>query len=150
MNGRHTPWDFTVGSPQFTAPGHNQCLHYQYASLSEIGMGGPLRGPCFWGEPDSEEVLVHENCGGPPVWQKQGDYFAIPIWKSSWLYGWTARLGIVALSSRKLILFRKSFRVLQLEDFGGYLVTGIDSPIYYPKALRFDMSMAAIERIIPL
>jgi hypothetical protein len=149
MSMVHTPWDFNVGTQQFVSPNQSQHLYYQTDKLSELGMGGPLRGPCFWVKPNGEEVLVHANCGGPPVWQQQGDYFAIPIWEFSFFHSWTARVGVVALSSRKLILFRKSFNVLQLEAFDESLIFGVDSPIF-PKALKFYTSTAAIARIISL
>jgi hypothetical protein len=150
MNELHTPWDFNVGAQQFVAPDHGQSLRYQFDRLSEIGMGGPLRGPCFWIRPDGKEVLIHENCGGPPVWQQQGKYVAIPIWKFSRLKSWTARIGVLVLASKQLVLFKESFQVLHLKQFEGCLITGVDSPILLPKTLRVDTAVAAIECIINL
>ena len=150
MNTLHTPWDFNVGTQQFAAPDHSQWLRYQFDSLEETGMGGPLRGPCFWVEPDGKEVFVHESCGGPPVWQQQGNCVAIPIWKFSWLGSWTARIGVLTLASRQLTLFKESFQVLHLKHFDECLITGVDSPIHRPKTLQFDTSAATVVRIIRL
>ncbi|WP_426058224.1 hypothetical protein [Hymenobacter sp. B1770] len=150
MDTLHTPWDFNVGTQQFVAHDHSQSLRYQFDCLNEIGMGGPLRGPCLWVMPDGKEVQIHANCGGPPVWQQQGNYVAISIWKFSWLTSWTTQIGVLEPASKQLILFKKSFKALHLKQFDGCLITGVDSPIYLPEALQFDTSVATIERIIQL
>ena len=146
----HTPWDFNIGNQQFFSPDHSQSLRYQVDSFIEIGMGGPLYGACFWVAPNCKEVLLHTHCGGPPVWQQQGNCVAIPIWKFSRFSSWTVHIGVLELANKKLIVFKKSFQVLLLEQFDKYLITGVDSPIYCPKTLHFDAFTAAIERIISL
>jgi hypothetical protein len=139
------PWDF-AGSQRFSAPDGAHSLRYETESLVEIAMGGPLSGPCFWERPGGSPVLVHAACGGPPVWQRQGQCVALPIWQG----GRRARLGVLAVARRELVLFKEAFSVLQLEGFDGRIITGIDSPIYRPKALRFDVATAAVAQVISL
>ncbi|WP_157887139.1 hypothetical protein [Hymenobacter sp. PAMC 26628] len=145
-----SPWDFSGDSRQFYAPDGLQYLRYETESLTEIAMGGPLSGPCFWVRPDGTEVLLHETCGGPPVWQRQGNYVALPIWQLSLSGGRKACLGVVAITRCELILFEEKFSVLQLEEFDDQLIIGIESPIYRPKSLKFDLTSATVARIISL
>ncbi|MGI4884024.1 MAG: hypothetical protein ACRYFR_03585 [Janthinobacterium lividum] len=123
MNRLVNPWDFFGGSRQFSAPDGAQYLRCETASLVEMAMGGPLLGPCFWVQPDGTEALLHEACGGPPVWQRQGSYVALPVWQSASAGGRKACLGVVAVARREPILFKEEFHALQLESFEGQVIT---------------------------
>jgi hypothetical protein len=139
------PWNFPN---EFTSPSGQQCLRYN--SLGEFSQGSPLNGECFWVLPDSLPVQLPGIYGGPPVWNDTGQRVALPLWQPSMLGGTKQHLAVLDTQSRRLVVFQQSLQVLHLHAFNGLLVTGLDSPVYNPKPLLFNLETAAIKHVFEL
>ena len=120
----------------------------EYSNLNEVGMGAPLIGKCKIKLYNNIKVLIHENCGGPAIWTRNGQKVAIPIWDRSFFCGTFQRIGIVDLKNQTLTKYKKKFRVLDLRSFSGNNIVGFDSPIHKMEKLEFDYINEPIENII--
>lgn len=144
MENKYTPWD--VGT-ELTSPNHSQKLTYQ--EFGEVAMGGPISGTYFLIEND-KSLKITESCGGPAVWEKDGWFVAIPIWKHSSSLGLHQQIAVLNTRTKDLTIFQKAFKVIQLESFERNLVTGVDSPIYKPKLIHLDIYKEVVSKIIRL
>ena len=120
----------------------------EYSNLNEVRMGAPLSGKCKVKLNYNKEILVPENCGGPAIWSRNGQKFAIPIWSRSFFGGTFQRIGIVDLKKQTLTKYKKKIQVLDLRSFSGNNIVGFDSPIHQMKKLEFDYINEPIKKII--
>jgi hypothetical protein len=137
-----TPWDFYNGDQSFKSPSELHVL--EYGHLREIAMGGPLIGSSFLISDEKVNYFIAKYCGGPPLWEKDGKRFAIPIWIKHWFKGWMQRLAVVDIESKKVYLLKRIFDVLHIKAFHQLIIEGVDSPIYYPKMFVIDISKEKI------
>lgn len=119
-----------------------------YRGLGEIGQGGPLIGVCFWHDAHGQQIELPGSYGGPPIWEPLCYRVALPLWSRGLFED--QQLAILDTQLRKLVVFRRGFRVLQLQSFDGLQITGIDSPIYNPRPVSFDAGVEAIKRVFEL
>ncbi|WP_157807616.1 hypothetical protein [Hymenobacter chitinivorans] len=75
---------------------------------------------------------------------------AFPIWERNWLGSILARIGILDTVAAELRVLAPRFRVLQLEQFDGQFVKGIDSPVFGPRAFTVDVTTARRKRTVSL
>lgn len=143
MTDRPNPWNFrNIHKGLLSPDGQHQLVYYD---LNEIAMGAPIGGTCFL-EGNGLKIQIHDWCGGPAVWQKEGQSFAIPIWTRTLLEGTIQKFGIVDLQNLELRIFEKSFRVLDLRSFEGNRVIAILDN----EAHSFDIDTEKIETVIKL
>ncbi|PJJ52871.1 hypothetical protein CLV45_3528 [Hymenobacter chitinivorans DSM 11115] len=121
-----------------------------YGPLHEFGQGSPVWAPGYWVSAGQPVLLLHKRCGGPPVWEPSGQRVAFPIWERNWLGSILARIGILDTVAAELRVLAPRFRVLQLEQFDGQFVKGIDSPVFGPRAFTVDVTTARRKRTVSL
>jgi len=88
-----TPWDFSNDNKALTSPNNNYKVGYY--DLNEIAMGAPIGGKCFLEIANKKKVLINNWCGGPAVWETDGQLIAIPIWQRKSWEGTVQQIGIV-------------------------------------------------------
>lgn len=118
----------------------------EYDSLTEIGMGAPLGGKCYWVEEERLKYLLGNWCGGPPIWDTQGIRAAIPVWTRKLFKGTIQQILIFNSETKELSRYRKTFSVLDLRTFDNNEICGYDSPIYKTKTFRFNLDAEKIEK----
>jgi hypothetical protein len=121
-----------------------------YYNLNEIAMGAPIGGECFLETKDKQKIKIHDWCGGPPAWETDGQFVAIPIWTRKALKGIVQQIGVVDTKRRELRIFAQTFRVLDLRSFNKGVVYGYDSPIHMTSTLIFDTQKEKIDKVIRL
>lgn len=142
------PWDFHNTDKILTSSdNYHKVLYYD---LNEIAMGAPIGGRCVLESSDNKKIKIHDWCGGPPVWETNGQLIAIPIWTRKHLMGTVQQLGVLNISNMEFKIFRKIFRVLDLRSFDLKIIYGYDSPIYDTKTVTFDIEKEKIEKIIKI
>lgn len=137
------PWDFTNNDNQLLSTHKNEKIEYH--DLMELNQGSPLAGKCYWINENSEKILIDKFCGGPPIWNIDGKRVAIPIWKRKLFRGLIQQISVLDTSSRLLTIYDKRFDVLELKSFEKNKIHGIDSPIYKPRAVIFDLDTETID-----
>ena len=151
------PWVVGPGSLEQTSPDEKSAI--KFTRLNEFRMSSPLGGDCLLeikeGE-NSGEYKVPAFVGFPGVWESEGDNFALPIWiiiqnqdeqESETIF---QRLGVVNALQKTLTIYEEEFGVLHIKSFEKGIVSGIDSPIYEPKELKFDITLGKVNTIINL
>lgn len=142
------PWDFHNTDKILTSSdNYHKVLYYD---LNEIAMGAPIGGRCVLESSDNKKIKIHDWCGGPPVWETNGQLIAIPIWTRKHLMGTVQQLGVLNTSNMEFKIFRKIFRVLDLRSFDLKIIYGYDSPIHDTKTVTFDIEKEKIEKIIKI
>ncbi len=140
------PWDFP---DIIKAPFSNDHYNIVYDNLNEIVMGAPLSGACFL-ELKQKKVFIYEECGGPPVWETNGQFIAIPIWTRKFFKGTIQQIGIVDITTLKLQIFSQIFEVLDLKSFDSKIISGQNSPIHKQSNVIFDIEKEKVDRTIDL
>lgn len=148
INTYPNPWDFHNIDKRLASS--DKIHKVVYYDLSEIAMGAPLGGTCYLETIDQQKYKIHDWCGGPPVWESEGQLVAIPIWTKTFLKGTVQRIGLVDVKTKELTIFSKTFDVLDLHSFDNKTISGIDSPIYKKRAVVFDIEKEKNETIIKL
>jgi hypothetical protein len=69
------PWDFSNHDENLSL--NNKGKRIEYGDLKEVGMSAPLGGPGFLVDTTGRHQ-IHDWCGGPPIWEVEGDRIAIP------------------------------------------------------------------------
>ena len=107
---------------------------------SEIRMGAPTSGTLEIRENrEGGRVLRRlEGCSPSFVWSDRSDALAVPRWTD----GLMQRLLIVPVPAGAIRRLPGEYRVLELHAFDGGVVTGIDSPIHMPSAVRVTVGDA--------
>ena len=142
------PWDFSNNDKALTSPNNNYKLVYY--DLNEIAMGAPIGGKCLLEIANKKKVLINNWCGGPAVWETDGQLIAIPIWQRKSWKGTVQQIGIVNTEKMELKIFSKVFRVLDLRSFNKTTISGYDSPIHNQSIVDFNIEQEKIETIIQL
>jgi hypothetical protein len=143
-----TPWDFHNNDKKAYSPDNFHKLVYY--NLNEIAMGAPIGGECYLENNDKQKIKIHDWCGGPPAWETDGQFVAIPIWTRNILKGTVQQIGVVDLKRRELKIFKQTFRVLDLRSFDKEIIYGYDSPIHKTTALTFDIRKEKIDKVVGL
>lgn len=139
------PWNFHNTDKKLLSPdGQYKLVYYE---LNEIAMGAPLGGLCFLESKEKGRIKINDWCGGPPVWEKEGRRFAIPVWTRTLQAGTIQKIGMVDLQNMELKIFSKTFRVLNLISFDKNIISGVDSPIHLDERVLFDIDKEKIESI---
>ena len=132
------PWDFDNSHAQLVSvDGKNKI---QYGELSEIGMGAPLGGSCFWVDAEGSEHWVDDWCAGPPIWNSDGTKAAIPAWSRKFFGRSIQQVMVLGIVKKEVLRYEPEFRLLDLRSFDGHHIYGYDSPVYKTKTLDFDLS----------
>jgi len=113
-------------------------------------MGAPIGGKCLLEIANKKKVLINNWCGGPAVWETDGQLIAIPIWQRKSWKGTVQQIGIVNTEKMELKIFSKVFRVLDLRSFNKTTISGYDSPIHNQSIVDFNIEQEKIETIIQL
>ncbi|KAA5535625.1 hypothetical protein F0460_07540 [Paenimyroides baculatum] len=134
------PWNFSNTDKNMVAP--NGKYSVTFSELSEIAMGGPLKGICYL-ILGSRKIKICDHAGGPIIWNEAGDCLALPVWTRNR----KQQIGILDINSQTQTLFRNEFNVLHLKKFQNNMVSGIDSPLHKSNTLNFDLSIAEISYV---
>ena len=124
-----TPWDF---ANEFTSPNRKLSLEFGYAE--EVAMGAPIAGECFL-KTGKGNFTLNGTFGGPAIWNESSDKAAIPYWTP---YR-SQKLAIIDVNEMKILISEKKFRVIQVSKFENGVIYGIDSPIYEPETIEFNV-----------
>jgi hypothetical protein len=143
-----TPWDFHNNDKKVYSPDNFHNLVYY--KLNEIAMGAPIAGECYLENKDKQKIRIHDWCGGPPAWEKGGQFVAIPIWTRKFLKGTVQQIGVVDTERRELRIFTRTFTVLDLRSFHKGVIYGYDSPIRKSTTLTFDTQKEKVDKVIEL
>ena len=142
------PWNFNNTNKKLESV--NSSYKVVYSGLNEIGMGAPIGGMCFIELNKNMRVKIHDWCGGPPVWETNGELLAIPIWRKKFWKGTIQQIGIVNLKTEELKIYSKTFSVLDLRSFDKTFIYGYDSPLHKTKTVVFDITKEKVEKIIKI
>ena len=142
------PWDFD--NTDKTLVSSDNFHKVVYNDLNEIAMGAPIGGQCYLETVDNKKIKIHDWCGGPVVWETDGQLLAIPIWTRKFLKGTVQQIGILDTRTMELKLFAKTFRVLHFRSFDKTTIYGYDSPIHKTTTISFDIEKEKIDTIIKL
>ncbi len=126
------PWNFSNMDKNLHSP--NGVYKVEFYGLSEIAMGAPLGGTCYLIFND-KKIKLDDWCAGPIIWNKTSDKVALPIWTKKR----KQKIAIVDISNFTITIYKKEFKVLQFQNFIENNLFGIDSPVYMPKKLNFDI-----------
>lgn len=143
-NTTSNPWNFGNTDPNMTSP--NGKYQLEYEGIGEIAMSGPLGGTIFWKKGANEKILLQDWAGGPVVWSEDSYKLAIP----TWVKGRVQQICIVDFIQLSIVLFSKTYSLLQLEQLTNNCLSGIISPVYKPKPLSLDLNTATIQQKVPL
>lgn len=154
----NNPWKIADNESFLTSSDGTATVRYE--QLSEWRMNAPLGGECYidvkLNVNDVKSYKVSDMAGYPAVWKNDGKSFAIPLWiivknedeeQSQTVF---QRLGVVDVEKLTLTTYQRKFEVLNIESFVSSTVTAIDSPIYLPKNIEFDIEKEAVESVVEL
>jgi hypothetical protein len=101
----------------------------------EIAMGAPTSGTLLITEiaDGSHTIACFEGCSPSLVWSSDSNALAVPRWTRDR----RQKLSVVAVPSGLIVAEAEGFRVLELQEFEGGIVKGVDSPAYMPRAFEF-------------
>ena len=148
MQSSSNPWNFHNLDKALISP--NGLHKVVYYDLNEIAMGAPLGGKCFLEIEENQKFKINDWCAGPPVWDVSGRYLAIPMWMKVAFRGTVQKMGVVDLNTMELIIFSKIFKVLYLRSFDGKIIKAINSPVYKPAHVIFNIENEKTDRVVKL
>lgn len=104
----------------------------------EIGMGAPTCGELVVSRdlPGGSILVRIQFCNPSFVWASDSRALAVPRWTRKNLQ----HLCIVSLPSGRVEIVADEFQVLELHDFAGGIVRGVDSPVYRPRRLSISVA----------
>ena len=137
------PWDFSNSDKNLTSP--NKKYRIEYSELYEIAMGAPIGGECFLIS-DDIKIKLSDFCSGPIIWNQDSSKIALPIWTKNR----DQKIGVFDIESKTITLYKRKFRVLQLDSFINNKITGIDSPIFQTEIIEINTKTELIESITNL
>ncbi|WP_140619435.1 hypothetical protein [Pontibacter mangrovi] len=141
--GLSNPWTFdNADEHMFSLDKQNRI---EYSELLELAMGSPLAGKCYWCGSNKRRYKIGSLCGGPPIWNPEGNMVAIPVWNRTLFKGTIQQLVVIDVIKCEWTLYKRSFRVLDLRSFQNEIISGYDSPIYDTTSLHFDINREEIE-----
>ncbi|MDF1546892.1 MAG: hypothetical protein P1P88_03670 [Bacteroidales bacterium] len=126
-----TPWNFSKmnydGScVDCTWPSPDKLFTIKYSDVKEIVTNYPLTARSVLMH-QNEEILLHIDAGGPPVWSADSKFFALPIWLYN-EHGYVQRIGIGCIEEMNFKISTEYFKVMQLLSIDGDTVKLIESP----------------------
>ena len=133
------PWYFTNNDENLRSP--NGKFKVEYKDFGEIAMGGPIRGS-YQISLNGRALKLVESVGGPIVWNDASNKIAIPVWTKNR----KQKIAVFDVHSQTLTMYRKEFSVLHLSQFEGNTIYGINSPVYKPVAVHFEIGIESIEK----
>ena len=128
-----SPW--AIGAER-VSPDGRFTAHYDDAG--EVGMGAPTMGRLTLISGDGER-LITERAAASMVWSDDSKQLAF----SEWTKERKQTLCVLDAESGQVSRHPDTFRVLELHGFQAGEITGVDSPIYMPKALSIPASSLA-------
>ncbi len=134
------PWHFSNTDKNLYSP--DGIYKIEFYELSEIAMGAPLGGTCYLIF-DDKKIKLADWCGVPIIWNKNGNKIALPIWTKKR----KQKIAIVDIVNLTITIYKREFRVLQFQNFIENSLLGVDSPIYMPKKVNFDIDKEEVEKI---
>jgi hypothetical protein len=101
----------------------------------EVGMGSPTFGTLVIHDVANgmRTIASIENCNPAFVWSSDSTALAA----TRWTRDRKQNLIVIAVSSGKVVAEAYGFRVLELHEFVGNVIKGVDSPIHMPSAFEF-------------
>lgn len=145
---KSNPWNFHNTDQSLVSP--NGLYRVVYYDLNEIAMEAPLRGSGFIEDSDNTKIKLHDWCGGPPIWEKDGFSLAIPVWTRDFTHGTFQQTAVMDMTTKQLKIFKRQFRVLDLQSFEKSMIYACDSPIFNPEKILFDMDQEEIDHLVRL
>lgn len=140
MNSTYpNPWDFTNNDENLKSPDGK--FKVEYKDFGEIAMGGPIRGS-YEISLNGRLLKLVDSGGGPIVWNDACNKIAIPVWTKNR----RQKIAVFDITSQTLTLYKKEFSVLHLSQFEGNIINGINSPVYKPVAVHFEIGTESIEK----
>ncbi|QMU28685.1 hypothetical protein [Adhaeribacter radiodurans] len=137
------PWIFENGGEQMFSP--DRQYRMEYGTLIEIVQGSPLAGKCYLVDNSCGKHLINDLCGGPPIWNAEGNKVAIPVWKRTLLIGTIQKILIIDIDNQECILFKKKFREIDFKSFNKNIIYGIDSPVHKIDEIHFDLNKEEVQ-----
>ncbi|MDQ8140458.1 hypothetical protein [Chryseobacterium sp. CFS15] len=141
-----TAWNFSNTDKNLLSP--NKEYRIEYGILNEIAMGAPLGGISYLTFKD-KIVTINDWTAGPVLWSDNSQKVALPIWSENR----KQKILIVDVNTLLATLYKKEFRVLHFESFIDDHLKGIDSPLYNPEILDFNLNsqeVAEIQNLYPI
>ncbi|TRW22852.1 hypothetical protein FMM05_16495 [Flavobacterium zepuense] len=148
MKNFSDPWNFHNSDKGLISP--NGLYKVIYHNLNEIAMGAPLGGKCFLEIGENQKFKINDWCAGPPVWDVSGHYLAIPVWMKVAFRGTIQKMGVLDLNTLELTIFSKTFKVLDLHSFDGKIIKAINSPVFKPADVIFNIENEKKEKMVKL
>lgn len=144
MNNTYpNPWDFTNNDENLTSSDGK--FRVEYNDFGEIAMGGPIRGS-YQINLNGRVLKLADSGGGPIVWNDASDKIAIPVWTKNR----KQKIAVFDVHSQTLTLYKKEFSVLHLSQFKENIIYGINSPVYKPATVHFEIGIENIEKTTSL
>lgn len=88
-------------------------------------------------------VTINDWTAGPVLWSDNNQKVALPIWSENR----KQKILIIDVNTLVATLNKKEFRVLHFKSFIGDHLKGIDSPLYKPDALDFNLNYQEVDEI---
>jgi len=144
-NTKADPWNFEAAYP---SPDHTHTITYN--DLEEMAIGAPLNGQCFLHFPNGKSIKLGGWCGGPPVWEPDGNKVALPLWKRKIFVGTVQQLAIIDVAKLEMKIYNKVFNVLDVQSFVSNMIKGCNTPLNKCEPVTFDICKEKVCKIIDL
>ena len=105
-------------------------LSAEVVDLGEIAMGAPMSGLL-----QISNGFEYDNCSPSIVWSDDSRYLAVPIWTRER----QQQLIVIDVSEQKVYHWPQTYRVLELHSFAKGTIRGIDSPVYRPEEVSWEL-----------
>ncbi len=146
MNNRYpNAWNFSNSDKNLVSK--NGRYKIEYGEMYEIAMGAPLGAECFLLDTETKhKIKICDWAGGPAIWNNNKNCVVFPIWTKNR----AQQIRVIDIDLNKIFTYSQIFRVLELAEFKGETIYGIDSPIHKSKELSFDLMKHKVESEVPL
>ncbi len=140
LNQYPNAWQFSNADKQTLSP--NKKYRVIYGNLEEFAMGGPIGGACRLVDEENRSYLIDECCGGPPVWSADNK-----VALGKWFGNTTQQILVLDPIVMEITVYKGLFVILNLREFEGGVIKGIESPIHEPEHVMFDTQPAEIDYV---
>ncbi|GLX77337.1 hypothetical protein tinsulaeT_06770 [Thalassotalea insulae] len=79
--------------------------------------------------------IISTRCNPSIIWSNDSMHLAFPEWTRSN----SQKLMVYSVKSKELKVLPKIYRILELKNFDGLCIEGVDSPIYKPKDINIEI-----------
>jgi len=126
-----TPWNFSKMNDDGSCidcawPSPDKQFTIKYSDVKEIINNYPLTGRSVLVS-QNDEILLHIDAGGPPVWSEDSKFFALPIWLYN-EHGYVQRLGVGCIDDMNFKVSTEYYSVMQLLSIDNESIKLIESP----------------------